>query len=106
MYAKWQVVVVSSGTNDWHSMPPLYSLEDWVTQGIGFLKEVTHSISMQLSPHQELDIPSIVWLAPWIRLSTVFVQARLPFLFLRDARQCRAGEVSTRLSHVFKVDQA
>lgn len=35
-----QVVVVSSGTNDWHSLPPLYSLKEWVSKGVAFLREV------------------------------------------------------------------
>ena len=39
-----QVVVVSSGTNDWHSLPPMYDLEEWVAQAVAFLREVSTAL--------------------------------------------------------------
>ena len=35
-----QIVVVASGTNDWHSVPPIYTLDQWLTKGAAFLQQV------------------------------------------------------------------
>lgn len=40
LYFGLQVVLVTSGTNDWHSVPPLYTLEDWLTDATAFLAQV------------------------------------------------------------------
>jgi len=35
-----QVVLISSGLNDWKSTPPEYSMDDWLAQALAFLKQV------------------------------------------------------------------
>ena len=51
-----QVVVVSSGTNDWHTVPPLYTLSQWLSQAVGFLKQVSTN-HWQAPVHCQLYTP-------------------------------------------------
>lgn len=46
-----QVVVVASGTNDWHSASLLYTLDQWIARGVSFLKEVNTLLWHQMSKH-------------------------------------------------------
>jgi lysophospholipase L1-like esterase len=39
-----QVVLISSGLNDWKSTPPEYSMDDWLAQALAFLKQVSTSL--------------------------------------------------------------
>ncbi len=39
-----QVVVVSSGLNDWRTNPPMYSVDDWTSKAIAFLQKVSAAI--------------------------------------------------------------
>ena len=34
------MVVIASGTNDWHSVPPLYTLDEWLAEAVAFLQQV------------------------------------------------------------------
>ena len=72
-----QVVVIAGGTNDWHNIPPEYTLSAWTNLAVGFLQQVRRCLNTN-PLHRLIRMPLVD--VPLVTVVTVDLLVEVPLV--------------------------